>query len=532
MPNALLVYPKSPITFWSYETILDMIDKAAAMPPLGLLTVAGMIPDTYRMRLVDLNICGLQDTDLDWADIVITSSMIIHWASLEDIIARCNARGVPILNGGPLPTEYHDQIEGRAVFYLGEAENGFMDVVEQMLANPKDVTRRYVDRRGQFRDLSETPLPRWDLIDFDAYINMVIQMPRGCPESCTFCNIPSLYGKTTRLKSKSRIIEELEALYEAGWRGYVMAVDDNFIGNRQAIHQLLLEDVIPWQKAHGYPFRFYTQLSIRVSDDPDLLDAMYEAGFDKVFIGIESPADESLKFMGAQKNLQGHDASLVEKVKTVQRFGMEVQAGFILGLDTDPEDIADRMIAFIREAGIPMAMVGILNVLRGTPDHKRFARQGRLVHRVKYVGHSGIFNPELNFVPLIEPRELFARHRQVLTRINSPDIFFERCRTHFRHLGRRPVSAMPRHRWQLRIFFRSIWRQGVKKGYRRAYWAFLADMLWHDPKRFPAAVSFAIQGYHLITVTRDSLRQQRLPQPVEERDAADRLEAVAQKRSA
>ncbi len=517
MPNVLLVYPKNPVTFWSSDQALAMVDKAAVAPPLGLLTLAGMIPDTYRLRLVDLNIGELQDADFDWADIVITSSMIIHWASLEDSIARCNAHGIPVLNGGPLPTQYGDQIEGEAMFYLGEVENGFLDVVEQMVADPQGVTRQYIDRRKQFRSLSETPLPRWDLIEFDPYLNMVIQMTRGCPESCTFCNIPSLYGKTTRLKSKSHIIEELDALYHVGWRGYVMAVDDNFVGNRQAIHQLLVEDVIPWQKAHGYPFAFYTQLSIRVSDDPAFLDAMHEAGFDKVFIGIESPADESLKFMGAQKNLQRdhNTVSLIDKVRAIQRAGMEVQAGFILGLDTDPEDIADRMIAFIREAGIPVAMVGTLDVLRDTPDYKRFARLGRLVEGVKYLGNSGIFDGELNYVPLIKPQEVFARHRRVLERINSPDIFFERCRTYFRHLGRRPVSVMPITVRLTKAFFRSLWRQGVKRGYRRAYWAFLAHMLWRHPKQFPAGVSLAVQGHHLITTTRDALRVPRQRQRTE-----------------
>lgn len=522
MPNALLVYPKNPVTFWSFDKALDMVDKAAVAPPLGLLTLAGMMPQNYRLRLIDLNVAELQDADLDWADIVMTSSMIIHWASLEHIIARCNAHGVPILNGGPLPTQYHDQIEGEAVFYLGEAENGFMDVVEHMVAHPKEVRRQSIDRRKAFRSLSETPLPRWDLISFEPYLNMVVQMTRGCPESCTFCNIPSLYGKTTRLKSNGSIITELEALYQAGWRGYVMAVDDNFVGNRQAIRQMLVDEMIPWQKSHGYPFAFYTQLSIRVSDDPDFLDAMHEAGFDKVFIGIESPADESLKFMGARKNLQGahRNVSLIDKVRTIQRAGMEVQAGFILGLDTDPADIADRMIAFIREAGIPVAMVGTLDVLRDTPDYKRFARLGRLVAGVKYLGNSGIFDGELNYVPLIDPAEVLARHRRVLERINHPDIFFERCRTYFRHLGRRPISHLPVTTRLVKAFFRSLWRQGVVRGYRRAYWAFLAHMLWRHPKQFPAGVSLAVQGHHLITTTRDALRASRRPDaPVDARGA-------------
>ncbi len=465
-----------------------------------------MIPQTYDMRVVDLNIRALEASDFEWADIVITSSMIIHWASLEEVIAQCNQHGIPVLNGGPLPTQYHEEIEGNAVFYLGEAENGFMDVVDQMVAAPETYhTRQYIDRRGQFQSLAQTPLPRWDLIDFDHYANMVIQITRGCPESCTFCNIPSLYGKITRLKEKSRIVQELDALYDAGWRGSVMAVDDNFVGNRDAIRLALQEDVIPWQKARGYPFQFFTQASVRVSDDLELLEAMHEAGFDKMFAGIESPVDESLKFMGARKNLQG-ETSLIDKVRAIQRYGMEVQAGFIMGLDTDPDDIAERMITFIREAGIPVAMVGILGVLRDTPDYKRFSRMGRLVEGVKYSGDSGIFSRELSYVPIIEPEELLARHRYVVERLNSAEIFFERCRTHYQYRELRPKSFMPITLTEVKACFRSLWRQGVKKGYRREYWKFLGYMLRHHPTDVPDGIRLAIQGHHLILTTRAALQ--------------------------
>ncbi len=215
MRNALLISPKNPITSWSFDEALKMIGKKNAFPPLGLLTIAGMMPDRYQLRLIDMNCVDLTPGDLEWADIVITSSMIIHWESLEDVIGRCNSIGVPVLNGGPLPTQYHEEIEGEAVFYLGEAENGFIDLVDEMVESPELVVRHSVDRRGEFRDLENTPLPKWDLIDFANYSNMVVQTTRGCPESCTFCNIPSLYGKTTRIKAKGRMVEELDALYDA-----------------------------------------------------------------------------------------------------------------------------------------------------------------------------------------------------------------------------------------------------------------------------------------------------------------------------
>ncbi|MDA0711757.1 MAG: radical SAM protein, partial [bacterium] len=295
MANALLLYPEQPVTFWSFDEALKMIGKRSAFPPLGLLTIAGMMPDHYEMRLIDMNVQPLKDADLDWADVVVTSSMIIHWHSLEEVIRRCNEKHIPIMNGGPLPTQYHEEIEGDAVFYLGEAENGFVDLVDALLIEGDSRGRQIVDRRESFKSLEYTPIPRWDLIDFSHYSSMVVQITRGCPESCTFCNIPSLYGKTARVKTSSRVIQELDALYDAGWRGSVMAVDDNFVGNRKEIRETLETEVIPWQAKRNYPFIFHTQASIRVSDDTQLLEAMHRAGFDKVFAGIESPVEESLK---------------------------------------------------------------------------------------------------------------------------------------------------------------------------------------------------------------------------------------------
>ena len=504
MPNALLISPENPITFWSFDEALKMIGKKNAFPPLGLLTIAGMMPDHYDLRLIDVNVKELADADLEWADVVITSSMIIHWKSLEEVIGRCNAASVPVLNGGPLPTQYHEEIEGDAVFYLGEGENGFIDIVDDMIANPHRIGRKTIDRRGEFKDLVATPVPRWDLIDLDEYSNMVVQTTRGCPESCTFCNIPSLYGKTTRIKSKSRIVEELDALYDRGWRGAVMAVDDNFVGNADAIRESLEQDVIPWQEERGYPFQFHTQASIRVSDDEPLLEAMWKAGFDKVFAGIESPVEESLKFMGARKNLQGN-TPLLDKVKKLQQFGFEVQAGFIMGLDTDPDDIDERMIAFIREAGIPVAMVGILGVLRDTPDYKRFKRAGRLIEGTKYSGDSGVFTRQLSYVPKMDPQKLVNMHRNTVETLNSPEIFFERCETLFKHHNRRPLGNVPVGWPEIRAFFLSLWKQGVVGNYRKTYWKFLINTLSVNPEFFPDAVRLSVQGYHLITTTQQAL---------------------------
>lgn len=505
MANILLVYPEQPATFWSFDAALDMIGKQSGFPPLGLLTIAGMFPDEgYSLQMIDMNVESLSDSHIEWADVVLTSSMIIHWASLEDVIGRCNSAGAPIVCGGPLPTQYHEDLKGDAVFFLGEAEGGFLDIVDELIDDPGTFGRRTVDQRGAFDDLRLAPIPRWDLIEFDSYRNMLIQLTRGCPESCTFCNIPFLYGKQTRYKQRSRVAMELDALYETGWRGPVMIVDDNFAGNMAATKDILENEVIPWQDERKFPFTFFTQAAIRISDDPDFLDAMYRAGFEEVFCGIESPVEESLKFMGAQKNLQG-DKSLVEKVRTIQRHGMEVQAGFIIGLDTDPDDIAGRMIDFIQEAGIPIAMVGILSVLRDTPDYVRFQRVGRLTHDNEYsYTNQGLFSRTLSFVPSVSPDELFERHKHVVTSINGPKLFFERCATHLRHSGS-PVCRTPIRFAEIVAVARSIWRQGVRSDYRWAYWKFLLKTSMQHPTRIPDVITFAIQGHHLITATQEAL---------------------------
>ncbi len=509
MPKALLVYPEQPRSFWSFEETLELIGKKSAFPPLGLLTLAGMMPPDFDLRVVDMNVAPLTDHDLEWADVVMTSSMIIHWDSLEEVIARSNARGVPVLCGGPLPTQYCDEIRGQAVFYRGEAENGFVDVLERVLAEPAGTGRQVIDRRGEFRNLATTPLPRWDLIDVEDYSTMLVQITRGCPESCTFCNIPSLYGRATRLKPRHGMVEELDALYDIGWRGAVMVVDDNFVGNQEAIRFALEEEVIGWQRERGYPFQFNTQVSVRLSANPALLRAMVQAGFGKVFCGIESPSEESLKFMGAQKNLQG-SGTLIDKVRILQNHGLEVQAGMIVGLDTDPDDIAERMVEFLQEAGITVVMVGILGVLRDTPDYQRFQRAGRLNESARYRGDTGFFSRTLSFVPTIEPNELFRRHRFIVAAVNSPERFFERCLTSFRHQRRRPPTRKRIGRAELRALGLSLWNDGVTGRYRREYWRFLGRTVRRHPRRLGDAISLSVQGRHLILTTQRALQEDEL----------------------
>ncbi len=516
MPNALLVYPKTPITFWSYDEALKIARKKSAFPPNGLLTVAGLIPKDYKVKLVDTNVRRLEDSDLEWADVVLTSSMRIHWDSLEDVIERTNNFRKPILAGGPLPTQYYDKIRGQATFFLGEAEAGMQDALDDLVSKGYRGGVNIIDQSKERRPLSETPLQRFDLINpLRDYAAMAIQTTRGCPEHCTFCDIPLLYGNRTRLKEGNQVIGELEILHNLGWKGGVMVVDDNIVGNQKDIIPIL-KQVEDWQKRNGYPFYFFTQASLRMYENQELMDAMYNAGFSQVFFGLESPSKESLKFMGAQKNIQGSNErgkkEMLEKILDIQQDYFRAQAGFILGFDTDPDDITEMMKDFIQRSRISIAMVGPLTVLRGTPDYERYSKQGRLVDDVVYRGDSRLATRKLSYIPWdkdkkpMDPEIIFNRHRDVLRYINSADKYFERTLEYLKNRTRKPLAKRKIDIDGISALGRSLYYQGIKSDYKLEYWKYLFSSLLHDIRDFPQAVSYAVEGHHLITTTKENLK--------------------------
>jgi len=347
------------------------------------------------------------------------------------------------------------------------------------------------------------------------YSDMAVQITRGCPESCTFCNIPDLYGKGTRLKGDKAVVEEFELLYNLGWRGPVMIVDDNMVGNQKAIKPRL-KAIGDWQRERGYPFPLFGQVSLRVHDDSELMDEMRYAGFGEVFIGLESPSPESLKFMGAQKNdprgIQRDEKSMLEKVRDIQRNYFRVMAGFIIGTDNDPDNIVDLMKDFISDSGVGIAMVGPLGVLPDTPDWTRFERQGRLVKSVRYGGESGIFSRNLSFVPQdrggneIDPRVILDRHRDIISHINSPKEYFSRAKRYLLERERKPLTESQSDYSQLPGLFRSIWKQGVVGDYKGEYWKFLGAVMKHDRTDLADAIHYAAQGDHFIKTTRAGLK--------------------------
>ena len=356
--KALLLYPQFPDTFWSFKHALKFIGKKAALPPLGLLTIASMLPPAWQKRLVDVNVRKLTAADLAWADVVLVSAMVAQRPSSHELIARCKAAGKIVIAGGPLFSSEHEQFPTVDHFVLSEAETTLAEFLRDFEAG----CARRVYTSTEFPDVRTTPAPMWELADLKRYASMSIQFSRGCPFNCEFCNITSLFGHRPRTKTGAQIVAELDGLYRLGWRRDVFFVDDNLIGNKQHLKQDLLPALIEWQKGKR-KVSFFTEASINLADDAELMRLMVEAGFETVFVGIETPDESSLAECNKKQN-RGRD--LVENVKRIQRAGMQVQAGFIVGFDSDLPSIFQRQIDFIQKSGIVTAMVGLLQAIPDT----------------------------------------------------------------------------------------------------------------------------------------------------------------------
>ncbi|MBW2130246.1 MAG: B12-binding domain-containing radical SAM protein [Deltaproteobacteria bacterium] len=499
--NILLVYPRYPDTFWSFRYALKFISKKAVHPPLGLLTIAAMLPEKWEKKLIDMNVEALGDQDLEWADYVFISAMAVQKASVLEIIRRCNKIGVKIVAGGPLFTAAHEDFKGIDHFVLNEAEitlPRFLADLEKGVAGP-------VYRTGEFPDLKESPVPRWDLVRMKKYASMNIQYSRGCPFNCDFCDITVLYGRKVRTKSAEQILRELEILYQTGWRGNVFIVDDNFIGNKVKLKKEVLPAIIQWMKKRRYPFTFSTEASIDLADDDTLMRMMVRAGFDAVFVGIETPDEESLSECN---KFQNKDRDLVACVKRIQAFGLQVQGGFIVGFDNDSPSIFQRQIDFIQKSGIITAMVGLLNAPRGSRLYERIVKQGRLLEDI--TGD----NTDLttNILPKMGYESLLNGYKKIISGIYSPRPYYERVKrflAEYRPLERKPYRLHYGHirfhssyPWAL---FRSIWMLGIKDRGRVQYWKLFFWSLFRRPRLFPLAITYAIYGFHFRKVFKTCL---------------------------
>jgi radical SAM superfamily enzyme YgiQ (UPF0313 family) len=485
--NVLLVYPEYPPTYWSFRFALPFQRRKATHPPLGLMTIAPMMPPDWNKRIVDLNVTTLRDSDLAWADLVMISAMIVQRESASEVIKRSRDLGKKIVVGGPLWAKDTADYSNVDHVIVGEAEHLFPQFIEDYQRG----TAKHVYESDEMPQLTSTPIPDFSLVRLKDYSSMLLQFSRGCPFNCEFCDIIEIFGRRARCKTNEQFMAELDALYAAGWREGVFIVDDNFIGNKTIIRKLL-PALTAWQEEHNFPFWFFTEASVNLARETDMIEGMVQAGFRKVFLGIETPVEESLK---QTQKMQNTRMDLLEAVRKIQTMGLEVLSGFIVGFDEDPPDVFDRMIDFIKKAAIPVSMVGILSALPGTQLTRRLMREGRLLTESQGSNTS----LDLNFIPRMDATKLIEGYKKILATIYDPKEYYQRVLEFLSHY--KPRIRRNVHLGDFLTLLISFVRQGVTGENRFQYWKFITQALLKHTKAFPEAVTLAIQGYHFQKVT-------------------------------
>jgi radical SAM superfamily enzyme YgiQ (UPF0313 family) len=480
-----LVYPKNPETFWDFKHALKFVSRKASSPPLGLLTVSSILPKFWEKKLCDMTVSKLTDHDLCWADYVFISAMSVQSESAEEVIHRCKQLGVKTVAGGPLFTSNYQDFEEVDHLVLGEAE-----VTLPLFIS--DLEKGYPQKiylSEEKADITKTPAPDWNLIKKSKYNSLSIQYTRGCPFNCEFCDVTQLFGHKLRSKTAEQVVDELDNIYSSGWRGSVFFVDDNFIGNKKILKSEILPAVISWMEKRKNPFIFNTQASIDLADDEELIKMMVDAGFNTVFVGIETPEESSLAECG---KIQNNNRDLVACVKKIQSLGIQVQGGFILGFDNDPPNIFDRMAEFIQTSGIVTAMVGLLKVPKGTELYKRLQREDRLLE--KWSGNNTDIS--MDFVPKMNADELVIGYNNVIESLYTPKNFYARVKILLRNYKPNNKRGFKIHFRELQALVKSFWHIGVVGKGRTHYWRFLFWTVFRCPRSFPIAVTLAIYGFH------------------------------------
>jgi radical SAM superfamily enzyme YgiQ (UPF0313 family) len=483
--NVLLIYPQYPDSFWSYKYALRFISKKAALPPLGLITVSAMLPATWQKKLIDMNVTSLLIKDIQWADFVFISAMYIQRDSVKKIIDECVKQGTKMVAGGPLFTQDYLDYPQIDHFILNEAEI----TLPMFLNDLGEGKPQKVYKTKEFPQISSTPVPDFHLLSINKYATMNLQISRGCPFSCEFCEITSLFGHKVRLKSTQQILAELEQLYALNWRGAIFIVDDNFIGNKKVIKYELLPAIREWMKKRKYPFTFNTEASIDLADDEELIRLMADTGFNSVFIGIETPEENSL--IECNK-VQNKNRDLIQSVKIIQQGGLQVSGGFIVGFDSDSPSVFQRQIDFIQQSGIVAAMVGLLNAPKSTRLYKRLEAENRIT--IDATGNNTDLS--MNFIPKMDVNELVNGYKKVIQDIYAVKPYYKRIRQLLMNYN--PGFKKPeKFNFNfLNAFFKSILIIGLRHKGRSHYWKLLIWTLFRRPALVTEALTFSIYGYH------------------------------------
>ena len=491
--NVLLLYPQFPDTYWSFKHALKFVGKKVTSPPLGLLTVAALMPNEWNKKLIDMNASRLSQEDIQWADMIMISAMIVQRDSVRSIINRVKPYGKKIVAGGPLFTAEPEKFLEIDHLILNEAEVTFSLFLIDMISG----SAQHIYTSQEFPDITKTPIPAWDLLDMKNYDSMSIQYSRGCPYNCEFCDVTVLFGHRPRTKSAAQLIAELDQLYDRGWRRNIFFVDDNFIGNKRQLKDEILPALIKWRQGK-VGCLFLTEASINLADDDELIQMMVQAGFHSVFIGIETPDESSL---GECNKVQNQNRDLLASIKKLQKSGLQVMGGFIVGFDNDDPSIFERQVSFIQDSGILTAMVGLLNALPGTALHARLQKEGRILEESSGDNVDG----RTNFITRMAPDTLQKGYRSILIRIYSPELFYKRIKTFLTEFrpARPPVTLEVQ---EMLALFRAIWKLGILGRERRQFWDLIFWTLQKDYHKFPLAITFSIYGYHFRRITEEHLK--------------------------
>lgn len=485
--RVLLVYPEMPDTFYAMKHFMEVVDKKAAYPPLGLLTVASMLPSSWEKKLADLNVAALKEEDLKWADYVFLSAMNVQEESVGEIIKQCKDVGVKIVAGGTLFTHEHYRFPAVDHFVLNEAEI----TLPLFLTDLEKGELKHIYKTSEFADVTTSPLPAFDLIDKSDYLYDIIQYSRGCPYMCDFCDVTALLGRRPRTKTAEQIIEELDAINDDGHTQLVLFADDNLIGNKRILKAELLPALIEWRKKTQPSFYFATQLTVNLADDEELMQKLIDAGFRHIFIGIETPSEESLKVSHKTQNLK---KNLLTTIHHIHSKGFIISGGFIVGFDTDDASIFKRQVQFIQESGIPLPIVNILKAPPGTDLYKRMRIEQRLSKPFAFT------EGDTNIIPVMDPVELYDGFIDVIDSIYTPEGSYQRLRKFFETYSfpKNTLKIKEKLSWaQVKMALLIMYRLGVVDSNRKYFWKMISWSLFNNRKMMDKAFFYSIMIYQM-----------------------------------